>query len=334
MFRVTARNLLARKLRLAMSAFAIVLGVAFVAGSFVFTDTLDKSFQGIIDSTTGDVIIRPAGTDPNSSGQILDTRFIPGSVLDRAASVDGVARLDRNITIPQVFVVSKAGKVIGGQGPPSLGVNFTDAPGDNGEPLLQVIKGQAPTGPGEVALDKATADKAGYDVGDTVQLVTAGKSPRLNVTLVGIVTFGAEGGLLGATLSVFDTGAMQQLLFHGRDLYTDATVTTADGFSQTQVSKAISAVLPPTFEAVSGDAVAAESKKAIDKGLSFINTFLLVFAAVALVVGSWAPAGGRSPGRCSSRRSSWASSGRPSACSAASCLRLGSKPSSRRSDST
>jgi putative ABC transport system permease protein len=283
MLRVTLRNLLARKLRLVMSGFAIVLGVAFVAGSFIFTDTLDASFTKIVDNTTGDVIVRTAGSDAASSAQ--PSADVPGSLIDQVRGVDGVADVQGDITLLGVFVIGKDGKAIGGNGPPALGLNINDAQTDQGAPLLQVVEGKAPTSTDEIALDKHTADKAGYEIGDTVPLVTSGDPPRLTANLSGIVEFGSEGGLLGATLTVFDTSAMQQLFFHGHDVYTDLTVTTASGYSQRQVASEIAPLLPKTLEASTGNDVANESLNAIGSALKFINTFLLVFAGVALVVG-------------------------------------------------
>jgi putative ABC transport system permease protein len=284
MLRVTLRNLLARKLRLLMSGFAIILGVAFVAGSFIFTDALDASFTKIVDNTTGDVIIRQTGSD--SSSDVQPPANVPGSLIAKVRKLDGVADVQGDITLFGVFVVGQDGKAIGGNGPPSLGVNLNDAQTDQGTPVLQVVEGDAPTGTGEIALDERTADKAGYKIGDTVPLITQRDPSRLSARLSGIVQFGSgSGSLLGATLTVFDTSAMQQLFFHGRDAYTDLTVSTASGFSQRQVADEIGPLLPKTLEASTGNDVANESLNAIGSALKFINTFLLVFAGVALVVG-------------------------------------------------
>jgi putative ABC transport system permease protein len=283
MLRVTLRNLLARKLRLAMSGFAIVLGVAFVAGSFIFTDTLDASFTKIVDNTTGDVIVRQAGSDAASSAQ--PAADVPGSLINKVRGLNGVADVYGDITLLNMFVIGKNGEVVGGHGAPGLGVNFTHQKTDQGTPILQVVEGKVPTNTDEIALDKTTADKAGYQVGDTVPLSSPGNPPKLTATLSGIVEFGSEGGLLGATLTVFDTSAMQQIFYHGRDDYTDLTVTTASGFGQRQVAAEIAPLLPKTLEASTGNDVANESLNAITSALKFINTFLLVFAGVALVVG-------------------------------------------------
>lgn len=283
MLRAAWKNLLARKLRLLMSAFAIVLGVAFVAGSFIFTDTLNKSFESIFAGSVGDVIVRPAG----SSGDETQSNIsIPASVVDQAATVDGAARADGNVTSFGVFVVGEDGKVIGAQGAPGLGLNYNDAPAAHDLEGLTVSEGRAPERSGEVALDSGTAEKAGYEVGDEVPIVTSGDQPVIEAELVGIAEFGG-GSLAGASLTIFDTQTSQDLFQQGKDVYTDIWVTADDGVSQEELRDNVAAALPTGLEAVTGDTAADESASDVTQALSFITTFLLVFAGIALFVGSF-----------------------------------------------
>jgi putative ABC transport system permease protein len=289
MFRTTIRNLLARKLRLALSGFAIVLGVAFVAGSFVFTDTLSKSFDGIVKGTTPDaqVEVKDAPDPADPEGGLGDIRTIPASVVQQLESeVDGASRVDGNVTVGNIFVVDEDGKLVGGSGPPSFAVNWNDAPSITGRPALSVAEGEAPSGSGEVMLDEFTADQAGYEVGDTVPLVTFGKQPRLDATLTGIAEFG-EGSLQGATLIVFDTQTMQQLFFDGHDVYTDVWLTADDGVTQEELRDEAAGVIPDGLVAKTGDTVADEQEDSFGQLIGFISIFLLVFAAIALVVGTF-----------------------------------------------
>ena len=287
MLRATLRSLFARKLRLAMSAFAIVLGVAFVAGSFVFTDTLGSSFDAIVKGSTGDVVVQirnaEDAVDQLGGG---DSRTIPASVVKRLADAPGAERVDGNVTVNNVFVVGKDGKPIGGNGPPSFALNYNTAPAMSDDLALRVVAGTPPRRPGDIMLDEATVERAGYAVGDTVPLLTLGAEPRLEQRLVGVARFG-EGSLVGASLTVFDTAAMQELFFGGRDVYTDAWVTAKDGVSQAQLRDQVDELLPAAFTARTGDVVAAETQDDIGTALNFINIFLLVFAGVALVVGSF-----------------------------------------------
>ena len=291
MIRAAWASLLARKLRLFMSAFAVVLGVAFVAGSFIFTDTLERAFDGITKNTVGDVIVRQA-TDPNAAagggededGGSAQGRTVPGSVVEALMDVPGAERVDGNVAVPGVFVVSDSGKVLGGAGPPSLGVNYTGGPAAHGTTPFPLNMGRWPDKAGEIAMDAPTALNAGYLVGSEVTLTTAFNPAPITATLVG--TFEAS-GLLGATVTVFDTESAQALAYQGEDVYTNLWVTAAPGTSQETLRTAVAAALPAGFEAVTGDGEAAKTASRIQEALGFINNFLLVFAAVALFVGTF-----------------------------------------------
>jgi putative ABC transport system permease protein len=285
MRRVTWRNLFARKIRLALSGFAIVLGVAFVAGSFIFTDALGGAFNGIIKGTTADVEIQPKGAggfDANA-----DNRTIPRSALDTVAKIPGVAAAHGSVEVDNVFVIGKNKKLVGGNGPPGFAFNYGDTKAITGNQIITITDGQVPHGTGEIALDVDTADKAGYKIGDTVTLVTPGKPPLTTAKLVGLVRFGSNGGLVGATLTIYDTKAIQQLYFGGRDVYTELSLTAAQGHSQRELADAANQVLPKGITAKRGDKVAKDNQKIIGRALGFINTFLLVFAAVAMIVGTF-----------------------------------------------
>jgi len=284
MLRASWKSLLARKLRLMMSAFAIVLGVAFVAGSLVFTDTLGRAFTNIMAGSVGDVVVRPVGAV--SADNTQSSRTLPASLLTDLAKVDGAARVDGNLSSSGVFVIGKNGKVIGGQGAPGIGLNFGDAPAGHGLDGLSISQGRAPGRAGEITLDPQTADKAGYKVGDIVPLVTSGTQPSVKATMVGVVKFGG-GGIAGATLTTFDTRTAQKLFQGGKDVYNDIWVTARNGVSQADLRDRVQAALPAGVEAVTGDKAADAAASEINKALSFIGTFLLVFAGVSLVVGSF-----------------------------------------------
>ena len=286
MWQVTWRNLAARKLRLALSGFAIVLGVAFVAGSFIFTDALGGAFNGIIKGTTADVEVTPQrGGDFTSFGE--DARTIEASYVDRLQALPEVEAADGVVQSQGVYVIGSDGKLVGGNGPPGLAFNFGDTVAITGDRILTLQDGRLPQGIDQVALDADTADKAGYRIGDSVKLVTGGQQPTLEAELTGIVSFGSSGGLVGATLTIFDRAAMQELFYAGRPVYTSISLTAAEGVSQEELATAANSVLPDGVRARPGDEVAKENQDAIGEALGFINTFLLVFAAVALVVGTF-----------------------------------------------
>src|SRR6476659_10638222 len=126
MIRAALKSLLGRKVRLVMSTFAIVLGVAFVAGSLIFSDTLNRSFTALFASTVGDVVVRPAGG--STADGAPSTRTVPADLVDRLRRLPGAARVDGNVSAVGVFVVDKQDKVVGGFGPPAIGANWTGAP--------------------------------------------------------------------------------------------------------------------------------------------------------------------------------------------------------------
>ena len=285
MLRVAIKSLLGRKVRLLMSTFAIVLGVAFVAGSLVFSDTLSRSFTALFASSVGDVVVRPEGGGQTEGGG-FSALTVPGSLVETLADVPGAARVDGNVNALGVYVVDTDNKVVGGLGPPAFGGNWNDAPAAGGEGL-EIIDGRAPEGPDEVVLDESTAERAGYAVGDAVPLLTPRGAERLQPTLVGIAGFPSGGSLNGATLAAFDTATAQDLFLDGEDAYSNLWVTAEDGVSQEELAESVSAALPDGMEAVTGDEAADEGASDLLEAISFITTFLLIFAGISLVVGAF-----------------------------------------------
>jgi putative ABC transport system permease protein len=286
MLRATVKSLLARKLRLALSAFAIVLGVAFVAGSYVFTDTIDQTFEEIFAETTADIVVRPAQSGAgNLDFTGGDARTIEPAVLDDIVAVDGVDRVDGYVDTQSMFVVGADGTVVGGNGPPGIGTNWTEAPAQDGSVPLRLAEGREPRSAEDVVLDVKTADQAGYRVGDSVTLITPSDPPQVTATMVGTAEFGGGASLAGATLALFDTETAQGLILGGENAYTSVAVTASDDADVAQLRDRIEQVLPESVEAKTGDEVTAETAESLEEALGFFNTFLLVFAAVALLVG-------------------------------------------------
>lgn len=285
MIRMALKSLLARKVRLLMSTFAIVLGVAFVVGTLIFSNTLNQSFVSLFAYTVGDVVVQPEGGEKPDGCPSAIT--VPAAVADSLADVPGVARVDGQIGVCEVYVVGDNGKAIGGFGPPSLGGNWSDAPAGHGLQGLTITEGQAPGGPDDVVLDAKTAEKGGYQVGDTVPMVTSGGTANLEPTLVGIADFPDGGSLNGATLASFDTNRAQELFLEGDDGYNTVWVTAADGVTQDELQAEIAKVLPDGYEAVTGDEKSDDQVDDLLDAISFLTTLLLIFAGISLVVGSF-----------------------------------------------
>ncbi|RZS80058.1 putative ABC transport system permease protein [Motilibacter rhizosphaerae] len=289
MLNATVKGLLAHKLRLALSAIAVVLGVAFVAGSFVFTDTLRKTFDGIFDQATADVVVQPKAafeTDTFGGGQQPDLT-LPAALLPRLRAVPGVAEVNGDVNLDGVRVLDGEGKTVGNAQAPGIG---TDWSGGAHSPL-KLVTGRVPQHTGEVAIDTTAAKDGHIAVGQRVTLLMP-QGPRQQATVVGLMKFGSSGSLAGATITAFDPATAQALLGKG-DVYSSFSVWREDGTSDAQLKSAVSAALQGAdtgtqkLEVLTHQEAADQQSSDIQTGLSFITTFLLVFAGVALFVGSF-----------------------------------------------
>lgn len=287
---VTLRNLLARKLRLVMSALAIILGVAFVSGSFIFTDTIQRTFDGIASGTVPDVTVRfdSAG---NSIGpeQLLavDGRVIEPSVVEDIAGLDEVERADGSVDGFGLFLLDDQDRLIGGQGAPTLAFNDGEAINTFGEKITEYSSGRPPENGDEIVIDTRTVERQGFELGDTISAILPGDEPIREFELVGTAGIAGGGGLAGATLVTFDTQTAQEIFLDGEDGFNSILVAGAGDVSQEDLAAAVREVLPEDLEAVTGDDYTEEIETDVTEGLGFISTFLLIFAGIALVVGTF-----------------------------------------------
>ncbi|QBR92776.1 ABC transporter permease [Nocardioides euryhalodurans] len=290
MFRLTLRALLARKVRLIMSTLAIVLGIGFLTGVLVFSNGLGSTFDGIIKGSTPDALVRPAGTGSfEAVGSGNSTRLTPEDV-EALAGLPEVERADGNVDGLGMYLLDTEGKLVGGQGAPTIAFNYNDTPNLLDEPSLELVSGDWPEGPTDVVLDTGAAENAGYEVGDEVTVIApAGDSienVRKTLTMTGTAEFNG-GGTAGAILVIFSTEGAQQLFLGGEDVFTSAALTAAPGVTQQQLVDAADTVVPDAYEAVKGDTVAEESQDAVGQFLDVISTFLIAFAVIAILVGGF-----------------------------------------------
>src|SRR3954447_15946423 len=287
MIRASLKSLLARRVRLLLSTFAIVLGVAFVTGILMFSDTLERSFTALFDWTVGDSVVRPVNSDVANQGGVFSTQTVPATLQPTLEQLPGAARVDGMVSATGVYVLTTEGKVVGGSGPPAFGGNWSDAPAGHGLEGLAILKGHEPHGADEVVLDQDAAEKAGYALGDKVSIITSAKTLDVHPTLVGIAGFRTGGSLNGATFAAFDTRTAQQLFLDGQDAYNTFWVTAKSGVSQAELTEQADEVLPAGLEAVTGDDAAKENAGPLLDGISFLTTMVLIFAAIALVVSTF-----------------------------------------------
>jgi len=281
--RATFRTALAHKGRLALSALAVVLGVAFVAGTYVFTDTLQRTFGDLFDTVQPDVVVAAAGAD----GQVVDdeTASLPASAADVLAGVDGVAASAGTVQTTGVTLIDADGEPVGTVGPPTLGVSWNDEPALS---PLRLVEGRGPQSRDEIAIDTEAYESGGFVVGDTVRVLTPG--PSLQVELVGVFRFGTSGNLAGATLTAFDPQTAQQVLLGG-ERWTAVQAVAEDGVSPDELADAAREAFAqsdlPAVLVQTGEEAQDEAAADITDGLGFITNFLLVFAGVALFVGGF-----------------------------------------------
>jgi putative ABC transport system permease protein len=282
MWKVTSKGLLAHKLRLALTALAIVLGVTFISGTFVLTDTLHNTFNTLFGHIYQniDFEIRGKAVFTDSSGGDAVRKAIPESLLAPVRGVPGVAAAEGTVTGYAQFVAPD-GKAITTGGAPTVGLSFDTNPQIS---ALRLTKGHAPSTPEEVAMDAGTAQKYHFVVGQHVRILLAG--PPRTFTLTGIFRFGTADNLAGATLAAFSLPTAQQLFgLNGRLDAIDVVAT--PGVNRSTVQHDIAKVLPPGVEVVTGQTVAAEQTNTINQALSFFSTALLVFAFISLFVGGF-----------------------------------------------
>jgi putative ABC transport system permease protein len=285
MWRATIKGLVAHKVRLGLTALSIVMGVAFVAGTFILTDTMGRAFDNLFATVNKGVAVEVSGVPKfESNGPGGDTagtaERVPASLLDSIRQVDGVRAAQGNIS-GYAQLVDKKGKAIVTGGAPTLGVTWSDDPELN--PLV-LREGHAPHGSSQIVVDAHTAKAHDLTVGDTVTVLLQG--PPMKATIVGIVGFGQADNLGGATLVAFDLPTAEVAL-NGGGKFDAIDVTAEPGVSAQELKSRINKVLPADFQAKTGEEAAQKTSDDIKQALSFFNIALLVFAAVALFVGAF-----------------------------------------------
>jgi len=285
MRRITLRGLMARKLRLALTGLAIVLGVTFVTGTLVLGDTLNRTFDNVVGTAYQHVSFQIRGKDafndnPATANSTADRKPVTQSLVASVSRVPGVSDAFGSVSGYAQFM-TRSGNAIGKGGGSTLGFGFD--PNHQLSPY-RLVAGHAPTTADDVVMDKATATKYHFALGDRV-LVNLPNRPE-TFTISGLVTFGSDDNLAGVTLAGFDS-TTAQALFNSRGHYDTISVLAAHGANTVKLQRALAAILPAGVEVVSGQTVASELSSAINNELSFISTALLIFAFIALLVGGF-----------------------------------------------
>lgn len=281
MLKVTLRGLMAHKVRLIATAVSVLLGVAFMSGTQVLTSSVSASFDKVFADVYAsiDVVVR--------STNEVDTPFGPErtriseAVLPTLVGVPGVEAAEGQV-VGQIRVLDKDNQpLVTAQGPPNFGLNWLTSPALNG---WTIVDGASPVAANDIVLDAKSAKDGKYAVGDTVNVsVTNGVQP---FKVVGIAKFGKLETWGGAQAALFATSTIQTLVGEP-GMYDWISVAGQNNESQTQLSGEISKVIPPGTEAITGAEFTEESQSAFQKIIGIFSTFLLVFALIALFVGSF-----------------------------------------------
>ncbi|MDQ3102246.1 MAG: ABC transporter permease [Actinomycetota bacterium] len=283
MTKFALKGLLGRKLRTALTAIAIVLGVAMVSGTFVLTDSIDQAFDSIFTDVRegSNVVISGKAAFDLSEGSGASAPAFDEAVLEDVRAVDGVQAAEGSVTSETAQFIADDGKAVVYGGAPNLG--FSIANGDSQFNPLTLVGGSWP-GPGEVVVDESTADKESFVVGEEIGVQAVGSVERLRIS--GIIRFGSAASLGGATLAGFDLPTAQRL-FDKEGKLDEIAVAARAGVSDPELLAQIRPVLPPRTQVVSASEQAADDAADTNEFITFLQGFLLAFAGIALFVGSF-----------------------------------------------
>ncbi|WP_322937457.1 ABC transporter permease [Nocardioides bizhenqiangii] len=284
MLTTTLRGMLAHKLRLALTTASIALGVAFLAGTLVLTDTMGTAFDRLFDKVAAgtDAVVRTEAAYSASEGVSTSRAPIDAAVLDQVEQVEGVRAAEGSVSGYALLTDTDGDAVIPPGGLPTTGATMSADEKLRGD--VKVLAGEAPDGPHEVAIDATSAEENDIEVGSTIKILFQG--PTEEFTVVGTVGFGDDKDLGGSTSAYFDVATAQRVL--GTPGVFDTIEVSADpGISQAELAERLSAVVPEGTEAVTGDAVSKENADAVKSNMKMINILFSIFAGIALFVGGF-----------------------------------------------
>jgi putative ABC transport system permease protein len=275
--KLALKGLLTRKMRSVLTGFAVVIGVAFVVGTLVFTDTIDASFKNLFERTQKGVDVEV------ESRQAVKADFsapptMPASVLDEVKAAPGVDVAEGSVTADGTLLDKKGEPIVSG-GPPTLIVSIS---GEKAFQVLEYPSGGPPQGAGEVALDRGTAKKFGFKVGDTATV--SADAPAKQFRVSGIVTIDGKDTFAGARIVAMTLPEAQRMT--GHEGYDSIAIATG-GTDPETVKAALQRELGRNVSVRTGKEAAEQQAQDLSDALGFIRTALLVFAGVALLVGGF-----------------------------------------------
>ena len=287
MTRFSLKSLAGRKLRSALTALAIVLGVAMISGTYVLTDTIDKAFSSIFDESYAgtDVVVSGKTADIDIFGDTPDAPPVDASLLEEIRGLESV-----DLAMGGIYdelntkIIGDDGKAVDTQGAPSFGFGIDTTPAYSVFNPLNLLEGRWPRTGSEVVVDAGTADREDFAVGQTIEISTL--EPKRDFEVVGIARYGDVKSLGTTTFAIFDV-ATAQTLFERRGQFDAISVAGKEGTTPQQLIDEIRPLLPADAQVKTGVQEAQEDKDDLSEFTNFIRYFLLAFAGIALFVGSF-----------------------------------------------
>lgn len=277
--RLTIRGVLARKFRILLTVLAVVSGVAFVSGAFVLTDGVKSSINGLFEELRGDIDLEVRATIAFGDEATSTRDPVPAALVPEIAAVPGVRAVEVNV-LREATIIDSDGDPLRSSGP-SFGISWVGPDGLDGRILLE---GVAADGPEQVTIDKSSAERAGYEIGDRVTIV--GPTGKGEFVLVGLTGTRSTSGGGGASVSAFDPVTADSFL--GANGFADSIyVGLAEGADADDVLDDVSALLPASYEVIPGEQSAEETAGAINDIIDIFGNVLLGFAAVSLFVSAF-----------------------------------------------
>lgn len=277
--KTSMRNFFAHKGRMALSAVAVLLSVAFVCGTLVFTDTMNTTFDKLFAATSSDVTVSPKAAKSDNTPQNGRPDSLPASVLERAKKAQGVKYAEGAVSSMNVTVVNSANKNMGSStGAPTIAGNWTR----NDLRSMEITSGHAPRGPTETMVDADTADKHHLKLGD--ELRTIAVTGDFKARIVGIATFKVTNP--GAAVVYFDTATAQRELLGTTGRFTHINLSTATGVTNdTLKQNVISSIGAGAYKVQTQKEYSDENRSGVGSFMDVIKYAMLGFAGIAFLVG-------------------------------------------------
>ncbi|MFJ9585481.1 ABC transporter permease [Streptomyces acidicola] len=278
--KTSMRNFFAHKGRMALSAVAVLLSVAFVCGTLVFTDTMSTTFDKLFAATASDVTVSAKDASDTGETQSDNGRppVMPASVLGEVRKADGVKSAEGTVFSTSVTVVDgDKDSLSPSSGAPTIVGNWNA----NDARTMKISSGQAPRGPEQIMVDADTVDKHHLKLGDEIGVITAVGTHRAKIS--GIAEFQVTNP--GAAIFYLDTKTAQASLLGEKDVYTNVNVTAASGFSDAQLKKNVSAALDGGYQVQTAKEVADANAKDVGEFMGVMKYAMLGFAGIAFLVG-------------------------------------------------